>query len=99
MFAFFTSRPPIYWALAILFGVFVLFLYGPIATIAILAFQGPSGGLVFPMHGVSLHWFGELFRPQPIGDIWGSFKRSITLGAVVMVLTVVLSLLAGLAYR
>jgi putative spermidine/putrescine transport system permease protein len=87
VFAARASRPPIFWALAALFGVFVVFLYGPIATIAILAFQGPEGGLVFPMNGVSLHWFGALFRPQSIGDIWGSFDRSITLGAAVMVLT------------
>jgi hypothetical protein len=46
------SRPPIFWPLAVLFGAFVLFLYGPIATIGILAFQGPEGGLVFPMNGV-----------------------------------------------
>jgi len=93
------SRPLIFWALALLFGVFVVFLYGPIATIVLLAFQGPEGGLVFPMNGVSLHWFGELFRPQSIGDIWGSFDRSIVLGAIVMVMTVVFSLLAGLAFR
>jgi len=94
-----TSRPPVFWVLAPLFGVFVVFLYGPIATIVLLAFQGPEGGLVFPMNGVSLHWFGQLFRPQSIGDIWGSFDRSIALGAIVMVLTVLFSLLAGLAFR
>ena len=79
------ARPPIFYGLAALFGLFVVFLYGPIATIVVLAFQGPEGGLVFPMNGVSLHWFGELFRPQSIGDIWGSFDRSIALGAIVMV--------------
>jgi putative spermidine/putrescine transport system permease protein len=94
-----TSRPLIFWALAFLFGLFVLFLYGPIAAVVILAFQGPEGGLVFPMNGVSLHWFGELFRPQSIGDIWGSFDRSIALGTMVMLLTVLFSLLAGLAFR
>jgi putative spermidine/putrescine transport system permease protein len=99
MFAVVASRPPIFWALAVLFVAFVLFLYGPIATIAVLAFQGSEGGLVFPMNGASLHWFGELFRPQSIGDIWGSFDRSIALGAIVMVLTVLFSLLAGLAFR
>ena len=93
------ARPPIFWALALLFGLFVMFLYGPIAAIVILAFQGPDGGLVFPMNGVSMHWFGELFRPQSIGDIWGSFDRSIALGGMVMLLTVVFSLLAGLAFR
>jgi putative spermidine/putrescine transport system permease protein len=93
------GRPPIFYGLAILFALFVVFLYGPIATVVVLAFQGPEGGLVFPMNGVSLHWFGELFRPQPIGDIWGSFDRSIALGAIVMVATMLLSLLAGLAFR
>ena len=44
-----TSRPPTFWALAMLFGAFALFLYGPIAAVVILAFQGPEGGLVFPM--------------------------------------------------
>jgi putative spermidine/putrescine transport system permease protein len=93
------SRPPIFWPLAVLFGAFILFLYGAIATIGILAFQGPYGGLVFPMNRVSLHWFGALFQPQPIGDIWGAFDRSIVLGAIVMAVTVVFSLLAGLAFR
>jgi putative spermidine/putrescine transport system permease protein len=93
------ARPPIFWALGLLFGVFVVFLYGPIATIMVLAFQGPEGGLVFPMNGVSLHWFVELFRPQSVGDIWGSFDRSLALGAIVMVLTVLFALLAGLAFR
>jgi putative spermidine/putrescine transport system permease protein len=93
------GRPPIFYGLAILFALFVVFLYGPIATVIVLAFQGPEGGLVFPMNGMSLHWFGELFRPQPIGDIWGSFDRSFALGAIVMVATMSLSLLAGLAYR
>ena len=88
-------RPPIFYVLAILFGVFVLFLYGPIAAIVLLSFQGPEGGLVFPMNGVSLHWFAQLFEPQPIGDIWGSFDRSIKLGLIVMVCTVLFSFLAG----
>ncbi len=92
-------RPPIFWALAALLAVFIVFLYGPIATIVILSFQGPEGGLVFPMNGVSLHWFAELFRPQSVGDIWGSFGRSASLGLAVMVCTVLFSFLAGLAFR
>jgi putative spermidine/putrescine transport system permease protein len=76
-----------------------VFLYGPIATIVILSFQGPEGGLVFPMNGVSLHWFAELFQPQSVGDIWGSFGRSAWLGLIVMICTVLFSFLAGLAFR
>ena len=51
------------------------------------------------MNGASLYWFQDLFRPQSIGDIWGSFERSFKLGLIVLILTVVLSFLAGLAFR
>ncbi len=87
-----------YW-LAAFFGLFVLFLYGPIITIGILSFQGPNGGLTFPMNGVSLHWFYDLFEEQAVGDIWASFSRSLTLGLTVMIITVVLSVMGGLAFR
>ena len=50
-----------FYILAALFAVFVLFLYGPLSAILILAFQGPNGGLTFPLNGVSLHWFYNLF--------------------------------------
>ena len=39
--------------------LYVLFLYGPTITIVVLSFQGPEGGLTFPMNGVSLHWFAK----------------------------------------
>jgi putative spermidine/putrescine transport system permease protein len=93
------GRPPIFYALAALLGLFIVFLYGPIVTIVVLSFQGPDGGLVFPMNGLSLHWFAELFQPQSVGDIWGSFSRSLQLGLVVMICTVLFSFLAGLAFR
>lgn len=94
-----TERPPYYGLMVAIFIGFVLFLYAPIFTIIILSFQGPEGGLTFPMRGVSLHWFVDLFGPQSIGDIWGAFRRSLALGVMVMVATVVISLAAGLAYR
>jgi putative spermidine/putrescine transport system permease protein len=92
-------RGPAFWLLAAFFGVFVLFLYGPLSTIIILSFQGPSGGLTFPMNGASFHWFGNLFQKQAVGDFAGSFRRSLTLGVLVMIITVVVSLSAGLAFR
>ncbi|AWJ87346.1 MULTISPECIES: ABC transporter permease [Azospirillum] len=94
-----TRRGLSFYLLAAFFGLFVLFLYGPIATITILSFQGPEGGLTFPMNGVSLHWFRNLFEQQAVGDFGGSFRRSIALGLTVMVLTVLFSLLAGFAFR
>ncbi len=88
-----------FYILAAFFTLFMLFLYGPTVTIAILSFQGPSGGLTFPMNGVSLHWFRDLFEQQAVGDIWGSFSRSLVLGLMVMVTTVVVSVMGGLAFR
>jgi len=92
-------RPASFYLLATFFLVFVLFLYGPLSTIVILSFQGPDGGLTFPMNGASLHWFAHLFEKQAVGDFGGSFLRSFILGLMVMAATVVVSLSAGLAFR
>src|ERR1700684_2243179 len=93
------ERSPAFYALAAFFSLFVLFLYGPMIVIFVLSFQGPTGGLSFPMNGVSLHWFHRLWEGVAIVDIAGAFKRSLALGLVVMVLTVLFSLTAGLAFR
>lgn len=93
------KRPREFYVLAAFFALFVLFLYGPLSAILILSFQGPNGGLTFPLNGVSFHWFGNLFEQQAVGDFGGSFRRSFALGVMVMVVTVVVSLLAGLAFR
>jgi len=93
------GRSPAFYGLAAFFGLYVLFLYGPMIVIFILSFQGPTGGLTFPMNGVSLHWFYRLWEGGGIVDISGAFKRSLALGLTVMVLTVLLSLTAGLAFR
>lgn len=92
-------RPRSFYLLAAFFALFLLFLYGPTLTIAVLSFQGPEGGLTFPMRGVSLHWFRDLFQEQAVGDIWGAFRRSLALGLMVMVATVVVSVMGGLAFR
>jgi putative spermidine/putrescine transport system permease protein len=65
----------------------------------VLSFQGPTGGLTFPLHGVSTHWFVRLWGGLGVVDIWAAFGRSLKLGAVVMTLTVLISLLAGYAFR
>ncbi len=92
-------RPRSFYVLTAFFALFLLFLYGPTITIGILSFQGEGGGLTFPMRGVSLYWFRDLFEEQAVGDIWGSFSRSIVLGLMVMVTTVVVSVMGGLAFR
>ena len=93
------GRSPAFYGLAAFFALFVLFLYGPMIVIFILSFQGPTGGLTFPMNGFSFHWFERLWHGGGIVDIAGAFKRSLSLGLIVMVLTVLFSLTAGLAFR
>jgi len=93
------DRPWTFYALAAFFILFVLFLYGPMLVIYILSFQGPNGGLTFPLQGVSLHWFNALLTQERTGDIAGAFRRSIGLAALVTVLTVLFSVMAGLAFR
>jgi putative spermidine/putrescine transport system permease protein len=93
------KRSRSFYFLAAFFIAYVLFLYGPMFAIYILSFQGPDGGLTFPMNGVSLTWFSKLFAGTGIVDIGAAFKRSLKLGLVVMALTVVISVAAGMAFR
>ena len=88
-----------YYLFFLIFISFVIFLYGPIFSIILLSFQGPEGGLVFPLQGFSIHWFTELWSGSGLVDIGASFRRSIKLGFLVMLLTVTLSVAAGLAFR
>jgi putative spermidine/putrescine transport system permease protein len=92
-------RPRSFYVLAAVFAAFVLFLYGPMSTIVILSFQGPEGGLTFPMNGVSIHWIANLFERQAVGDFGGSFSRSLTLALGVAALTVMIATLASYAFR
>jgi putative spermidine/putrescine transport system permease protein len=93
------GRSPAFYWLAAFFALYVLFLYGPMLTIFVLSFQGPSGGLTFPLSGVSVHWFEKLFAGGGTVDIGSAFRRSLRLGLAVMAVTVVFSVLAGLAFR
>ena len=93
------GRPWTFYALAALFGFFLLFLYGPMLVIYILSFQGPRGGVTFPMVGASLVWFEDILEPGQMANIPVSFGRSIALAAIVSLLTVAISVAAGLAFR
>lgn len=92
-------RPLSFYLLTLVFVLFVLFLYGPMTAIYILSFQGPTGGLTFPMRGFSLHWFGALFGQERTGDFAGSFQRSLVLALLATLLTLTVSIAAGLAFR
>ena len=93
------KRAPGFLPLAIVFALFVLFMYGPMLVIFILSFQGPEGGLTFPLRGLSIHWFEKLAEGLGVVDIGAALRRSLALGLAVMACTVVFSVLAGLAFR
>jgi putative spermidine/putrescine transport system permease protein len=94
-----TRRGPAFYFLAAFFALFVAFLYGPMLIIFLLSFQGTSGGLTFPMRGVSTHWFVDLWSSSRYGDLGGAFSRSVILGVLSMLITAACCLFAGLAFR
>ena len=69
------TRPWTFYAFAAFLTLFVLFLYGPMITIVVLSFQGPEGGLTFPMRGWSTHWYGRLWQGLGVVDIGAGFPR------------------------
>src|SRR6266404_8172123 len=85
------GRPWTFYALATLFGLYLLFLYGPMLVMYVLSFQGPNGGVTFPMVGVSLTWFADILKPGQMANIPVSFGRSIALASVVSLLTAAIS--------
>jgi putative spermidine/putrescine transport system permease protein len=91
-------RPWTFYVLALFFAAYVLFLYGPMLCMYVLSFQGEQGALSFPMRGASLHWFHQLWEGRS-ADIAGAVARSIPLALAVMVITVVVSVAAGLGFR
>jgi putative spermidine/putrescine transport system permease protein len=92
-------RPWTFYLLAALTGAFLLFLYGPMLVIYVLSFQGPNGGVTFPMVGTSLHWFAAILQPGEMANLPVALGRSLMLALVVSALTVIFSVSAGLGFR
>jgi len=93
------KRPWTTYMLGTLFGSFLLFLYGPMVVIYVLSFQGPEGGVTFPMVGTSVVWFLDIAKPGQMANIPISFSRSLELALLVSCITVVISVSAGLGFR
>ncbi|MCF1455028.1 ABC transporter permease [Agrobacterium vitis] len=95
-------RPASFYLLFSIFALYLAFLYGPMLCVFILSFQGPSGGMSFPMVGFSFHWFQVLLGGaggEGVGDLHEAFLRSMRLAAIVAALTMTISVAAGMAYR
>ncbi|WP_448596154.1 ABC transporter permease [Thermoleptolyngbya sp.] len=93
------KRSLTYYLLAAFFGLFVLFLYGPMLAIFILSLQGEEGTLTFPMKGFSFYWLGQVFQEQRVGNFTDAFWRSLLLGLVVTLLSVIVTVMSALAFR
>ncbi|MBV8955561.1 MAG: hypothetical protein JO179_15595, partial [Solirubrobacterales bacterium] len=49
------------WGLGIWFGIFLVFLYGPILVMLVLSLQDSTGGSTFPARGlISGYWYSYL---------------------------------------
>jgi putative spermidine/putrescine transport system permease protein len=93
-------RPKSFYILGFFFLLFVAFLYGPMIVIFILSFQGPNGGMSFPMVGCSTQWFQQLLSGTGrIGDIPSAFTRSLETASLAAILTVAICVSAGMAFR
>src|SRR5258708_20743554 len=93
------GRPWTFYALAILFGAYLLFLYGPMLVMYVLSFQEPNGGVTFPMVGVSLAWFADIVKPGQMANIPVSFTLSIALASVATLVPPATPIRAPLAFR
>ena len=81
------------------FGIFLLFLYGPILVMLVLSLQGPNGGSTFPARGlISGYWYSYLGGSNSAG-IRSAAAVSLVLAIIVGVISSALSLSLIMAYR
>ena len=84
---------------SIYYGVFLVFIYGPMIAMFVLSFQGRRGGTSFPMRGFSFYWYEKLIEPSSVGDMQGALLRSLILALIVMVITALFSTMLAMAFR
>ena len=81
------------------YGLFLIFIYGPMIAMFILSFQGRRGGTSFPMRGSCFYWWQKLVEPSVVGDMQGALLRSLILALIVMVITALFSTMLAMAFR
>jgi putative spermidine/putrescine transport system permease protein len=100
------KRDWVKWGLGAYYGVFLLFLYGPMIVMGVLTFQGYYGGVTFPFKGpLSLLWWKSLIydtvagTPTHAAEIHTALKNSLVLSLVAGVLVALLSFTTSMAFR
>jgi putative spermidine/putrescine transport system permease protein len=87
------------WGLGVWFGIFLLFLYGPILVMLVLSFQGQSGGSTFPARGlISGYWYSYLGNASSAA-LRSAAGVSVVLALVVGLLASGLSMSLIMSYR
>ncbi len=87
------------WVLGTLTVLFLLYQWLPIFTLSLLSFSGPTGGTTFPMNGVSLHWYRELWDASIMNDFKPPLGRSFVLALACAVTVCILSVASAQAMR
>jgi putative spermidine/putrescine transport system permease protein len=87
------------WLLGAATSGFLLYQWLPLFTLGLLSFGGPDGGTTFPMNGVSLHWYEELWRPTALSDFKPPMLRSFLLALACSATTAIMALAAAQAVR
>lgn len=72
---------------------FFIFLLGPLLVMGASAFNTPSSPQVWPIEGLTLRWFGELFRDREMIE---GLKTSVVIGLCVAALSVPMALAGAL---
>lgn len=87
-------------ALGVFFGAFLLLMYGPTLLMALLSFQGSQGLTTFPTSGIfSTYWYDILVNDETQQALRDSIGVSLKLSGIVCIITAVLSLMLGMAFR
>jgi putative spermidine/putrescine transport system permease protein len=83
------------------FIIFIVFMYGPMATMAALSLQGVHGSMTLPAQEmVSGHWYSQLAASSDLmTSVRDGIKTSLWISLVVAAITAVLSLTLGMAFR
>ena len=87
--------------LFVFFALFIIFMYGPMVTMAVLSLQGTHGSMTLPAKELlSLHWYSELNASSSVMvSVRDGIGKSLWLSAIVAVITAILSLTLGMAFR
>jgi ABC-type spermidine/putrescine transport system permease subunit II len=87
-------------ALGVFFGGFLVLMYGPTILMTLLSFQGSRGLTSFPTSGIfSTYWYDILLKDVTQQALRDSIVVSLKLSAIVCIITAVLSLMLGMAFR